>query len=158
MKKLIILLAFITFAVTAASQSPWDGFFKPFGVQAFDKRVAVKGLVKAVNPSVWVFRPAVELSAMKLTYDKNSKLWSSASFTSVGLGVGYQHYITVDELPYNNFGFNLLMLYNAIPTETAEAGISIAGTVSALKFIDIGIGYDFQMKAGFGLMGIKYNF
>jgi hypothetical protein len=158
MKKVIILLAFIAFAATAASQSPWEGFFKPFGIQSFDKRVAVKGLVKAVNPSVWMFRPAVELSAMKLSYDKDTKQWNSSSFTSVGMGIGYQHYITVDEVPYNNFGFNLLMLYNAVPTETAEAGISLAGTVSALKFIDVGVGYDFQMKVVFGLMGIKYNF
>jgi len=157
MKKLIVLLAFIAFAVTAIAQSPWDGFFRPMSIQHFDKMVAHKG-IKADVPRLWAFRPAVEISAMKLSYNKDSKQWSSSSFTSVGMGIGYQHYIYVDESPYNNFGFNILMLYNAVPTETAEAGISLAGTVSALKFIDIGIGYDFQMKKAFGLMGIKYNF
>lgn len=157
MKKLIILLAFIAFAATAIAQNPFDGFFRPMSNQHFDKMVAQKGL-KADVSKLWAFRPALEISAMKLSYDKDSKQWSSASFTSVGMGIGYQHYIYVDQIPYNNFGFNLLMLYNAVPTETAEAGISLAGTVSALKFLDVGIGFDFQMKVGFGLMGIKYNF
>ena len=91
-------------------------------------------------------------------YDTELKQVSSASFTSLGLGLGYQHYVNVDGLPYNNFGFNFLMLYTAIPTETTKSGISLAGTVSALKFIDIGVGFDFDVKQIFGLMGIKYNF
>jgi len=95
---------------------------------------------------------------MKLMYDKELKQVSSSSFTSLGLGLGYQHYINIDGVPYNNFGFNFLMLYTAIPTETTKSGISLAGTVSALKFIDLGVGYDFDVKQIFGLMGIKYNF
>lgn len=151
----IVILASLCGA--GISQSAWDGFFRPMSAQQFDKAVAQRG-VKSINPKVWAFRPAVSISAMKLMYDKELKQVNSSSFTSLGIGLGYQHYVNVDGLPYNNFGFNLLMLYTAIPTETTKSGISLAGTVSALKFIDIGVGYDFDFKQVFGLMGIKYNF
>ena len=157
MRKLVVFLILVTISSYVHSQSPWEGFFQPMSIQQFDKAVAVRGM-KAVNPKVWVFRPAVSVSAMKLMYDKELKQVNSSSFTSVGLGLGYQHYINIDGLPYNNFGFNLLMLYTAIPTETTKSGVSLAGTVSALKFLDIGVGYDFDVKQVFGLMGIKYNF
>jgi len=176
MKKLILFILFLLFLSAGYSQaennliqpaekvqssyytpSPWDGFFRPMSMQQFDRLVAARG-DKSINPKLWVFRPVVEVSAIKLSYDKELKQVSSASFTSMGFGLGYQHYINIDGLPYNNFGFNLLMLYTAIPTETTKSGISLAGTVSALKFLDVGLGFDFDIKQVFGLMGIKYNF
>jgi len=157
MRRLVVLLILITISGLVHSQGSWDGFFMPMSAQKFDRMVAGRG-DKSIDPKLWLFRPAVSISAMKLMYDKELKQVSSASFTSLGLGLGYQHYVNVDGLPYNNFGFNFLMLYTAVPTETTKSGISLAGTVSALKFIDIGVGFDFDVKQIFGLMGIKYNF
>jgi hypothetical protein len=151
---LIILLLF-AFGLSASAQGPWDGFFKPMTKGTFYTKT--KSLT-AGEEKLWVFRPAVEGSAMKITYDKDLKQWNTASFTMIGMGVGYQHYIANGDDIYNNFGFNLLMLYTAVPTEETKSGISLAGTVSALKFLDFGVGYDFDLKAPFGLMGIKYNF
>lgn len=157
MIRLVVFLVFITICAYVHSQEAWDGFFQPMSAQKFDRMVASRG-DRSINPKLWLFRPAVSISAMKLMYDKELKQVSSSSFTSLGIGAGYQHYINVDGLPYNNFGFNCLLLYSAIPTETTKSGISLAGTVSALKFIDLGIGFDFDVKQVFGLMGIKYNF
>jgi hypothetical protein len=157
MKRLVVFLSFLAICAYIHSQEAWKGFFQPMSAQRFDRMVATRG-DRSIYPKLWVFRPAVSITAMKLIYDKELKQLSSTSFTSLGIGAGYQHYINVDGLPYNNFGFNLLMLYTAIPTETTKSGISLAGTVSALKFIDLGVGYDFDVKQAFGLMGIKYNF
>jgi hypothetical protein len=155
MKKLLILLFLVILSIASYSQSKFEGFFKPVDSYQFQKHIKDS---KEAATSVWLFRPAVSVSAMKLTYDKTTKVWSSASFTSAGLGVGYQHYIESSGEPYNNFGFNLLLLYTAVPTEQTTAGLSLAGTISALKFIDVGGGYDFDLKKVFGLLGIKYNF
>ena len=155
MRKLIVLLFFVGLTLTGYSQSKFDGFFQPVTKGKF----VVK--TKAMTPgseNLWLFRPAVSVSAIKLTHDKDTKQWTSSSFTSAGFGLGFQHYIDNGETIYNNFGFNLLMLYTAVPTETTETGISLAGTISALKFLDFGVGYDFDLKQVFGLMGIKYNF
>lgn len=151
MKKLLVVLAFVALTISGFAQSPWDGFFKPVTEQQFNYHL--KG-VSAVNPNVWLFRPAVSIAATILTYDKTVKDWTASAFSSVGMGIGYQHYIDNNGTPYNNFGFNALMFVNAEP----EATISLAGTVSALKFIDVGGGYNLGTKSPFILMGIKYNF
>ena len=157
MRKILLILVLASLCGAGISQNAWDGFFQPMSAQHFDKVVAQRG-VKGINPKVWVFRPAVEVSAIKMTYDKELKQVNSSSFTSMGVGLGFQHYIDIDGMPYNNFGFNLILLYSAIPLETTKTGMSLAGTVSALKFLDVGVGYDFDVKQVFGLMGIKYNF
>ena len=160
MKKLLVLMAFVAISISTFSQGAWTGFFQPVGHQQFETRL--KGIASlrgtAVTSSVWLFRPAIEISATQLVYDRTSKQWSSSSFTSAGLGLGYQHYVDNNGVPYNNYGFNLLLLVNAIPTETAPASVSAAGTVSALRFIDVGGGYNFGTKNPFVLLGITYNF
>ena len=151
MKKLLVLLAFIAITISGFSQSKWDGFFKPVTRQSFDYHL--KGTM-SMNPNVWLFRPAVSLAATMLTYDKTTKDWNATAFNSVGMGIGYQHYIDNNGTPYNNFGFNALVFVNATP----EATVSFAGTVSALKFIDVGGGYNLGTQSPFILLGVKYNF
>lgn len=151
----MIIILLLGTGLLANAQSPWSGFFRPVDKRTFATRLAE---TKAGASSVWLFRPAVEISAVQITYDKTDKQWKSNALSSAGMGIGYQHYIESNGVPYNNFGFNLLMLFNYVPTETSDAGVSVAGTVSALKFIDVGAGYNFQLKAPFILTGIKYSF
>lgn len=159
MKKLLILMAFVAITISGFSQSAWDGFLRPVTYQQFKNHVTANSLKQATaGSSVWLFRPAIEISATQLIYDRSTKDWTSSSFTSAGLGLGYQHYIDNNGTPYNNYGFNLLMLFTAIPTETSPASISFAGTFSALKFIDVGGGYNVTTKNPFVLLGITYNF
>jgi hypothetical protein len=155
MKKLIVILFLASLTLAGYSQSPFSGFFKPVTSGSF--YVKTKDMTPG-SENVWLFRPAISVSAIKLTYEKDTKQWNSASFTSAGFGLGFQHYVDNGGTIYNNVGFNLLLLYTAVPTEQTEAGISLAATISALKFLDFGAGYDFAQKQFFGLMGIKYNF
>ena len=152
MKKLLLVLAFVALTISGFAQSPWDGFFKPVNSKQFNYHLKAASL--ELNPNVWLFRPAVSIAATMLLYDKTIKDWTASSFTSVGMGIGYQHYIDNNGTPYNNFGFNALMFVNTVP----KATISLAGTVSAMKFIDVGGGYNFGTDSPFILLGIKYNF
>jgi hypothetical protein len=152
-KYLVLLVCLLS--TTAISAQKFEGFFQPVKKQMFDEHV--KALDVPAN-SVWLFRPAVEITAMKLAYDKTAKQWNTSSMTQAGIGIGYQHYVLNEGVPFNNFGFNLLCLFDAIPSETTSTGISLAGTVGILKLLDFGGGYSFSMKQPFILTGIKYNF
>jgi len=160
MKKLLILMAFVAITISGFSQGPWRGFLRPVTHQQFVNRLnATCPLNTSVEPSsLWYFRPAIEISATQLTYDRTSKEWSSSSLTSAGLGLGYQHYIDNNGTPYNNYGFNLLMLLGAVPTETTSASVSFAGTVSAFRLINVGGGYNVTTKNPFILLAVTYNF
>lgn len=157
---IIFAVLFSGMGITATAQGPFDGFFKPVTNVQYLKHIKAKSVAEVVPSGTWFVRPAVEAVGMKYTYNKDLKQVEVGSFLATGFGVGYQHYVESNGEPYNNYGFNLLLLFNTIPLEesTNEAGISLAGTFSALKFIDIGGGYDFAMKELFVLTGLKLNF
>jgi hypothetical protein len=152
MKKLIVILFLAIFCIAGFSQTSKNSFFKPVSKGLFGAPGA-----KAVNPSVWLLRPTVEISAVQLIWNNETKQFDSRAFSSTGLGIGYQHYIEVDGVPYNNYGFNALLLFGA-STDTGPASMSLAATVSALKFVNIGVGYNFAQKSVLLLTGVTYNF
>jgi hypothetical protein len=135
--------------------SPWTGFFRPVTTDIFISN----SLQAALTPSAWVFRPTVEITAMQLIPTKESgKIFDVSSFQSVGMGMSYQHFIEVEGAPYNDYGFNALLLFDAIPRETTAINLSLAATVSALKILNFGAGYNFGIKKIFLLTGLTYNF
>lgn len=151
LKIAIIAVLLSGIGISASAQSKWDGFFKPVTMEK------VAG-IKSAGQSQWLFRPAIELSALQFTYDKTEKEWLSSSIQSAGVGIGYQHYITVNDKAYNDFGFNALLLFDLVPAETSATAISGALTVSALSFVNVGAGYTFGLNKFFLLSGITYNF
>jgi hypothetical protein len=153
MRKVISLTILLLVTIVTFGQSKWDGFFKPVSYST----PALRSVIQRPATSVWLFRPTVELSAVQFTWNKELKQFDSNAFSSVGMGLGYQHYIDVNGEPYNNFGVNLLVLMN---TSTSEdpASISLAGTVNALKFVSLGAGYNTGQKVFFFLTGVTHNF
>jgi hypothetical protein len=153
MKRIALLTVLLmTLCLSSQAQSKWDGFFKPV-----DQELLVRQRELGQPSSAWIFRPVVEISALQLTWDKDLKTFNSTSLTSGGMGIGYQHYIEVNGVPYNNYGFNALLLFG-MSTDVEEASIALAATVSALRFINLGVGYDFGGAQLFFLTGIAYNF
>jgi len=132
-------------------------FFKPIPKDLFKSGTLLKADVAATPTSVWLIRPAVSLTAVQLTWNKTTKEFDSQAFSSTGLGLGYQHYVEVNGVPYNNFGFNALLLFVADITKQT-ASMAVVGTVSALKFVNVGAGYNFGTKSVLILTGITYNF
>ena len=157
MKKLAVLMIVLSFSVMTFGQSKWNGFFKPVTYDTPRFREMREYSRGEFDMSIWLFRPTVSLTALQFTWDKEAKAFQSTPFSSVGMGIGYQHYIDVDNEPYNNFGLNALVLMNQSTTDDPVTA-SLVVTVTALRFISVGTGYDLGRKVVFLLTGVSYSF
>jgi hypothetical protein len=148
MKKLFLLLL-VLLPLSLVAQSRFDGFF--------DKKSGSSYQLKADGDKSfeWFFRPAATLTAVQFTYNKETKTFNSSTFSSAGVGLGYQHYVENNGVLVNNYGFNALVMLDA---SQIDAGIAVAGTINALQFVNIGAGYNFTGKQFFILTGAVYNF
>lgn len=156
MKKIVLLLFCIVLSFAVKAQdSKWKGFFKPIPTYEFQQLSNEND--RAIT-SMWLFRPTVHVSAIQFTYNKETKGFDASSLTTAGAGVSYSHFIEVDGAPYNNFSVNGLMLFNMVPTETVQSGIGAAVTVTALRYVNAGCGYDFTGKQFFILTGVTISF
>lgn len=164
-KSIVIGLVISGFALASLQaqtpeQSKWNGFWKPVDGRIFvSENLASDGTEYTMENSAWLFRPSFTLTAMKFVPTKEEgKVFDVSSFTSGGVGVGYQRYVNNNGSPYNIFGASAMILLDATPTKTTGAGISIAGAVNALEYINVGLGYDFREKTVFLMAGINYTF
>jgi hypothetical protein len=136
-KKAMLLLMFIglSFAVNAQDTGKFKGFFRP--VEPSD--IATAGL-KSDN-SAWKFRPTASLVATSyvLNYDEFGEFrgFDSKPLSGAGLGLSYAHYILSEGEPYNNYSVNALLLLST----DDKADVSLAGTLSAFQFVNVGVGY-----------------
>lgn len=155
MKKILLVFSLLlVFVMGASAQSPVKGFFAPVPDDLFEK----SGLRDIENPHVWLIRPAVGLSAVSFTYNAEIKSFETSAFNKVMFGGGYQHFIEVNGEPYNNFSVNALVCFDANPNDITKTGVTVAATVSALNFVNVGIGRDFGAKKFLILTGITYSF
>lgn len=152
MKKLILFLFLTGIFAAGTSQNVSQRFFRPVDNNLF------KTGVKAVNPSVWLFRPTVAVTAIQLTYNKDSKGFDASALNSAGFGVGYQHFVEVNGLPYNNYGFNGLLLLGADVENIEPATVSLALTGSFFTYINVGAIYNFTNKKVGILTGVTFKF
>jgi hypothetical protein len=145
MRKLIITLLVIVSTVTISAQN----MFKPVPDDLFSKEPTAD--MKLKGNSIWLPRPAVTLTAIQWNWDSGT--FHATAFQSVGLGIGWQHFIPTsdaDLTPFNNFGFNALMLL----------GENILGalTFSGLGILNLGVTYNLTIKQ-FGLLtGVSLKF
>ena len=152
MRKLVFILILITISVVVSAQSKWDGFFQPASsTLSFTKASGEKSYQ-------FKFRPAAEMTAVQMMYDKETKSWQSSTFHSAGIGLGLQHYVQGINGPINNYGFNALLMLDATPTEDKGAGFGLAATMNIPNFVNFGGGYNFTFKKPYILLGAVYNF
>jgi len=151
MKKLIVLLLLAGLFATASAQIKRVSLFQPVPSNLFDQdNIGLKALK---NGSVFIPRISAGVIANQFTYNKDTKQIDMTSFSKVGLGLSYAHFIPLNDEAYNNYSFNAFVFF---PVD--ESGLSLALTVSALQYINIGLGYDLGNKQVFGLTGITYTF
>jgi hypothetical protein len=146
MKKLIIIALFALFSVLSYSQ----GIFRPVPVNFTSDKYALN---QSATPSVWIPRISAGVVANQFTYNSVTKQLDETSFSKVGLGISYAHYIPVNDTPYNNFSLNGFVFF-----PTNNSGLSLVASISALQYLSIGIGYDIKLKEVFALTGITYTF
>lgn len=157
MKKLLILCLLIFGCLAATAQSPFHGFFKPLPTDLFHNVSYVKGDLSTTT-GLWLFRFDASITAVQLEYNKTDKKWVTSPLSSVGPGLGYRHYVEVNDEPYCDFGVNALVLLGYGWTEISATNLSLVGTVNFLEFINVGAGYNFGNKSPLIIMGAIVNF
>jgi hypothetical protein len=145
MKKILILLLFVV-PMTMTAQK-FEGFFRgvPDDIISHDKGIS----------STWLFRPVVQISAMQFILKTPVEV---AAFNSLGTGLSYVHFVDNNGEPYANFGVNALVLFSENPGGVEPTQLSAALSVTALQFVNVGVGYNFGGKYAFILTGITINF
>ena len=161
-KVILFILMFV--GLTLQAQFPFKGFLRPVDKDAFKMDITIDSEGKvSQNASFWLFRPAVTVSAMQFIFENPVKV---STLTSLGTGISYSHFINQDDLPYQNFAANLLILFGtekAEPTKKQETivspvELSVAGTVTLWQNLSFGAGYNFADKKAFLLTGVTFNF
>ena len=151
MKRLIILLVLMAFAVTLTAQSPFNGFFKPSKAISFEAKYSLGAMT--VTSGKWLFRPQVAITAVQI----NLKTREAMTFNSAGMGIGYNHFANFQGEAFNDYGFNFLLLIGK-NIESSEATFSVAAVVNALGWINLGPIYDVSNNK-FGLLtGVSLKF
>jgi len=155
-KRLLIIL-FLAIGITAYCQdSPFKGFFRPLEQSIFEREVTTDGELKVdETTSFWLFRPVVTLSAMQFILEKPVKV---ATLSSLGTGISYSHFVNSNGAPYMNYAFNFLVLFGTEIADVSPLELSLAATVSAFQYINVGAGYNFASGKAFIITGIQFNF
>jgi hypothetical protein len=132
------------------SQDAWRGFWKPVNNDMF-----IAKLGQRAPSSVVKVRPVVSITAMCFNLKKPSTV---SSLNSLGTGVSVSHFIDVNGEPYMNYAFNFLALFGTEIADIAPLELSLAATVSAFQYINVGVGYNFADKCPFLMTGVQFNF
>jgi hypothetical protein len=153
MKKIIVLLFFVAFTVSAFAQSA----FKPVPKNLF---VLDASSLKSVPvTSIWLWRFSAEVTAVELTWNKTSKQFDSSPLSSVGPAIGYRHFVPLaDGTPYNDFGVNIAALLGTDINQINPASIKLALLINAFQFVNVGVDYSFSGKTVGILLGASINF
>jgi hypothetical protein len=145
------MMLMVTIALSA--QGKFKGFFKPVDNKLLVKTQAI--MMPTTATTTWLFRPAVQVSAMQIYRNKDTKIWETATFKSAGIGLSFQHFIQSNGETVSNYGVTGLILFDASDVRTT---VSPAITFSALQFFNAGVGYNSSLNRVFGLIGITYSF
>ena len=149
MRRLLLILTIVMLTIMVGAQ----GLFKPVPATLFkDKGITPKA---GENYSAWLPRISAGIVANQFTYNKDTEEIEMSAFSKVGLGMSYAHYILIDDKPYNNYSFSGFVFF---PTEEPMSSLSLVATISTLRYINLGMGYDFGIKKVFALTGVAYTF
>ena len=152
LKMIALLVMFSALSLGAYSQSRWDGFFEK---KQGTKVELLKG--EGDQSYNWFVRPAAQLTAIKLEYDAEKKIFNPGEFSAAGIGLGYQHYAEHNGELVNDYGVNALLIINGSEASN-QAGFGVAATVNALGFVNVGGGRDFVNDKWLILMGASWSF
>jgi len=154
MRKFIVLLFFVAIATTSFAQNPWKGFWKPVS----SDKVFTTSLQTGLGTFDWKFRPTVTVVAQKYTFTGDDRVIDVSTLNSAGVGLSIEHFIDIDGVPYNNFGVTAALLINHdINQPVAISPCPFVG-VTALQYLNAGIGYDIGAKKLFMALGVSYSF
>jgi len=150
---LIIGLIISGIGITTSAQGIWS----QFGKKTNGAEVNLMKSIAGEKELEWFIKPAAQLTALNLNYDKTTRMFTASPFSAAGIGAGVQHYVVQDGKRVNNFGVNALLMVNGAP-ENDKAGFGVAATINALGFVNIGGGRDFTNQKWLLLLGGSWSF
>ena len=146
MKKLVLILIFTVFVISAGAQ----GLFKPVPKNLFTGD-------RALNSSTWLMR--LNAGVVGTSYAKNKETGNVEviPLNALGFGISYLHYKDVEGSPFNDFGFNALLLQN---TQTPGMGVGVYGTYNTgpIGLLNVGGHYDLNSKRFMVDVGITFHY
>jgi hypothetical protein len=92
---------------------------------------------------------------MQIYKNRDTKAWETSTFSSAGAGISIQHFVQANGIPVEDYGFTALVMFDV---SGATQTVSPALTVTALQYINAGIGYNPKLKVPFLMLGINYSF
>lgn len=153
LKKTLTMVALLLIVGSASAQSPWSGFFKPVKLDQINT-ISLKS-TDELSTYAWLFRPSATLTAVAIDFSSGSV--KSQSLSSVGLGVSYGKFSTVEDKAYCTYSFNALLLTSVKIGDEQSAALGGAVTVDAFnKLVGFGVGY--IDKSLMMLTTISYSF
>lgn len=151
MKKISMILILVALTATVFSQTkPFAGFFRPVDKQMFCSPLDTRAVTSA-----WLFRPIITVSAMQFFIEKPVQV---TTLSSLGTGLSLAHFIEQNSEPYMNYAFNFLVLFGTEVEDVSPLKLSLAATVTAFQYINVGLGYSFYDSKAFILTGVTFNF
>lgn len=157
MRKLLLLLL-LCVPLIGSAQSKFTGFFKPVPDNLFPQKYFIS---RGANiPGTWLFRPQLSLTAVQLNYDKQLQKITAKNFVNAWIGIGYSHFVNLDGEPFNNYGFNLLLLFGQEQpvTPARESSVSLAAVFNALGWVNVGPVFDLGSNKLGLLTGVSIKF
>ena len=151
MKRLTVILFFVFLAILLSGQ----GLFKPVPANLFSQDKYT--LNATVSTSQWI--PRIEVGLTGVSYELNSSL-NPVPLSAVCFGFSWLHYKNVDNLPFNDFGINVMFLQD---TQTKGTGIGFYGTYNTglsgnNTLLNIGTHYDFVLNKEYIDTGLTWHF
>ena len=134
----------------------WQGFLKPVDKNLFGQTFESEDGRTTLNlasetSSIWLIRGQAEVTAMRMTRDKETKKWDGDPLSAVGFGLSYGNFILANGEPYCRVSIDaLLMTTTMINGESFGIGPGVFVTLwERMKFgvdylnkkVGIDIGY-----------------
>ena len=145
MKRLFLIIILGLFCLTGFSQ-----LFRPVSRDHFNTKAPG-------DNSDWIPRINVGLNAVSYGRNPETKELEVKPLSAVCFGIGMLHYKNVEDVPFNDFGFNLVYLQL---TDKVGSGVGIYGTYNTgqIGLLNVGTHYDFNVKQFFVDTGVSFHF
>ena len=170
MKKISMILVFVTFAVMGFSQEkPFTGFLFPVKDNPIVVNTTIANRALKVADSTYnirLIRFNMEVGGIQVLYNKVAKEIKTEAFLKVGIGLSYSFYKVTGAVPFNYLSINGFVF---LPVTESNQTLSVAATVAAFRLFgtnlspEIGINFEpDNIKSDYfpvsPLISLKYNF
>ena len=157
MKKAIVILILMSFSVMGFSQA-FRGFLNPVRKDLFAHSY-MKGFTykeAGTFDNIWLIRGQAEVTAIRMTRDKETKIWTGDPLSAIGLGLSYGNWVLANGEPYCRISVDALLMTTTM-INGENFGIGPGVFVTLWEKMKVGVDYlNKQVGINIGYT-IKFN-